>query len=298
MRPFSKIYLLFLLALGLSACVRHHVPELKTVALAGVSLVYDAYDFPGAEAKKGPRLTNQENGDGVPVDVLPERLIFTLKDKRPLPALAKGPRYFFPVFSEVTVIPLADPTVKDFQKAYPGLAVAAKNLQVLLQKRPALPSRRQDIPDLAEVDCGRAIVSKPQFFDFASGSGLLFLTQYGQDFQPINNEELACVFQGLSADGRYYLSAHLALGHPTLDRGIDTSHPVPEARQAKYLKHIEQELDFFPDSSFNPPLQDLKVLMASLTILGVSRTAQATTQPPEVFHGPAQEKQAEKSRQP
>jgi hypothetical protein len=75
------------------------------------------------------------------------------------------------------------------------------------------------------------------------------------------------------------VAAKLAVGHPTLDRSIDISRPVPAPRQAKYLKHIEQELDYFPDSSFNPPLQDLKSIVASLAIEGVSRTAQAINYP-------------------
>jgi hypothetical protein len=292
-------WLLFIaLALNAGACARHHVADLKTVAGDGISLVYDAFYFQGCENKKTPRLTSQENGDGVPVEVFPERTILSLKDKRPLPALAKGPRYFFPVFSQVQVIPLTDPGVKDFGLAYPGLFQASQKLGALLQKRPALPVLRQDIPDLAEVDCERAIISKPQFLDFKSGSGIVFLTQYGQDFQAINNEELACVFQGLTSDRQYYISARLAVGHPTLDRGIDTTHPVPAPRQAKYLKHIQQELDYFPESSFNPPLQDLKSMLASLAFLGISRTAQAGDNPQEVLHGATEKNQIEKNRHP
>ncbi|NTV53148.1 MAG: hypothetical protein HGA76_09085 [Candidatus Firestonebacteria bacterium] len=278
--------LFMLLALpGLAGCVPHHVPQPKVAEYNGSKLTYDAFFFQACDVKTFPRLTQQENGTDVPVEVFPARFSFNLKDKRPMPALAKGPRYFFPVFSEVTVIPLQDPSVKDFELAYPGLAQAARSLSVLLQKRPTLASVRRDIPDIGEVDCTRSIIAKPQFLEFASGSGVVFLTQYGQEFRAINNEELALVFEGLSSDGSMFVAARLAVGHPTLDRGPDAAHPLPASKQAKYLKHIEQELDFFPESSFNPPLQDLKALLASLTLAGVSRTAQEAAHPSEVSHG-------------
>jgi hypothetical protein len=247
------IFILIPLALSGLSCARKHVAEFKNISQDGISLVYAAAVFPTCEVKREARLTDQENGTDIPFDVFPARVSFALNDKRVLS-------------SSITVTPLTDTTVANFSQAYPGLAAQVQQLAAILQKRPALPPQRQSIPDLFEIDCERLIISKPQFVDFKSGSGVLFITQYGQEFRGINNKELAYVFQGLTTKRDYFISARFAIGHPTLDRGLDDTKPLSANRQTKYLKHIEQELDFFPDSSFNPPLTDIKLMLATLNI--------------------------------
>lgn len=244
--------------------------EFRTVSHEGVVFIYSLRDFTACGIKAEPRLTSRENGDGVPVEVFPARITFELKDRRPLTAWAPGARNLSPVNSAITVIPLRDSTVEDFAAAYPNLAVRARRLEAVLRARPALPEKRAELPDLGEIDCEREIVAKPQFVDFHGGSGMLFLTQYVQEFRGINNEELACVFQGMTADGRFYISARFAAAHPALPKDIDAVKPVPTARQAQYLKRVETELDHFPGNSFQPSLEDIKALLASLTIGGAA----------------------------
>src|ERR1044072_4003973 len=88
--------------------------ELKEVKNAGVSFVYSINDFAEVKIEKEQKQTAQDVGDGVPVGIAPEHFCFNLKDKRPLPALEQGARYFYPAYSFICVIPLNDSAVKDF----------------------------------------------------------------------------------------------------------------------------------------------------------------------------------------
>ena len=97
------------------------------------------------------------------------------------------------------------------------------DLQKVLHERPEKLKHRRDFPDIPAKNASPSILSRFQYLDFRSGSGILFLAQYANEMQPnpVNNEELTQVFQGLTKDGRYYVSARLAITHPSLPRGID-----------------------------------------------------------------------------
>ena len=71
---------------------------------------------------------------------------------------------------------------------------------------------------------------KLAYVDTAWGSGLFYLTQFSQEphLDFANNEELVYLFQGLSKDGNFYVSAGIHVAHPKLPlRG----NAPPEERQ-------------------------------------------------------------------
>ncbi len=243
-----------------------HDPELKEVKSAGVSFSYVASDFEQVEVEKERKLTIQEIGDGVPEGNAPEHHCFYLKDKRSLPALEKGARYFSPAMSFICAIPLKDSSVRDFGKAYPDLNNAAVKLQKMLSERPAL-FKRGDVPDIPYNNSSQTILSRAQYLDFKSGSGILYFTQYAQEMEPnpVNNEELTCNFQGLTKDGKYYIAARLGVTHPSLPKGIDFTDDSQRDKQHLYLRKAEKELEGLPEESFKPSLKNLKALLSSLS---------------------------------
>jgi hypothetical protein len=117
-------------------------------------------------------------------------------------------------------------------------------------------------------NAGPSILSRFQYLDFRSGSGILFLTQYSQEIEPnpVNNEELTLSFQGITKDGRHYVAARLAITHPSLPRGIDFTAQIERDRQYRYLKKSERLLEEFGEDSFQPSLQRLKALLSSVDI--------------------------------
>jgi hypothetical protein len=251
---------------------QEQAPEFKEMKAGGVSFVYSAKDFAEAKiekVKKETVLGKEGPADGES----PEHLCFKLKDKRPLPALEQGPRYFFPTNSFICAFPLKDTTVKNFSKAYFPLNSVAGDLHKLLHERPGnfehwSETTKIDIPDFPYIDAGNSIVGKFQYLDFRSGSGILFLTQYSNEHlpNPVNNEELTLVFQGLTKDGRFYVAARLAVTNPALPRGIDFTDDIRRDPHWNYLNKEEKELNELPEASFRPSLGRLKALLSSIKI--------------------------------
>src|SRR5687768_12949232 len=99
-----------------------------------VPFTYNASDFGKVEIESVAKSVFVP-GD-MPTEA-PAHSCFHLEDKRPLPALDKGPRYFYPAYSTVCIIPLTDTSVADFAKSYPYIHEAAGKLKKLLVKRPA-----------------------------------------------------------------------------------------------------------------------------------------------------------------
>jgi hypothetical protein len=242
--------------------------KLREVNNAGVSFVYSASDFGEVEIEKEEKSTPPDMATYIDEGFAPEHFCFRLKDKRPLPAFEQGPRYFFPARSFICSIPLKDSSVRDFGEAYPSLDSAAENLQKILRERPVKFEHRRDVPDIPANNAGPSILSRFQYLDFRSGSGILFLTQYSQEYEPnpVNNEELTLVFQGLTKDGRYYVAARLAITHPSLPRGIDFTDEIERDTQWRYLRKVEKELEEFPEESFQPSLRILKAMLSSIYV--------------------------------
>ena len=259
---------LFIIALVLAAClgtVAQHSPNIREAKPGEVPFVYNANDYGKVEIEKVPKAVAEPNN--IPTEA-PAHSCYHLEDKRALPALDQGPRYFYPAYSTICIIPLTDKSVTDFAKSYPNVHEAAEKLRKLLAKRPAKFKFHEDLNDLPYNNSTGVIQSKLEYLPFKTGTGVLFLTQYSQDMlpTPINNEELTCNFQGLSNDGKYYIAARLAITHPSLPKGIDFTTRPPERDKTKnYLRKEEQLLNSFPEDSFHPSLTSLKSLISSIT---------------------------------
>jgi len=262
-----------ILSLGCSVSLnlqaQEQTPGVKEVNNAGVSFTYSTKDFPEVKFKKEQKQTSPDIlGGAVDEGFAPEHVCIHLKDRRPLPALGQGPRYFFPARSFICAIPLEDSSVKDFGEAYPSLSSAAADLKKILREHPGKFGHRRDVPDIPANNASPSIVSRFQYLDFRSGSGILFITQYSNEMQPnpVNNEELTLDFQGLTKDGKYYVAARLAITHPSLPRGIDFTDDIERDRQWSYLKGTEKELEGFSEESFQPSLTSLKALLSTIYI--------------------------------
>jgi len=242
--------------------------EFKEVHNVGVSFIYSTNDFGEVEIRKEEKLTPPDMASYIDEGFAPEHFCFRLTDKRPLLAFEQGPRYFFPARSFICAIPLKDSTVKDFGGAYASLNSAAEDLQKILRERPDEFEHRRDVPDIRANNAGPSILSRFQYLDFRSGSGILFLTQYSQEYEPnpVNNEELTLDFQGLTKDGRYYVAARLAITHPSLPRGIDFTDEIERDMQWRYLRTTEKELEGFTEESFQPSLKRLKAMLSSIYV--------------------------------
>jgi hypothetical protein len=242
--------------------------QLREVKASGVSLRYSPEYFSEHAVKQEPRLTMEENGTDIPIGIAPAHAVISLKDKRPLPALDRGPRYFSPSYSSIAVIPLKDPSVKSFAKSYPDVASEAISLRGVLARRPLTFGPKATPPDLNNEDIEQAFHSRIRYLDFPLFSAISYLTAYTQEDEddPVNNEELAFVVQGLTKDGRFYIDARFAITHPSLPKGIDSTKPMKGLARKQHLLKASKDLETFADDSFWPPMASFKDLLASLAM--------------------------------
>ncbi len=141
------------------------------------------------------------------------------------------------------------------------------NLRQLL----AHPSNNPDsLPFLPSFNAAQMIRSNILYLDFQNGSGVRFLTQYGQAAYPINNNSLFYTFQGISSDGQYYVALILPVNHPSLPATGDT---VPNGDWDafyetfdSYVADMQMELNAQPASSFVPNLDLLDELARSIRV--------------------------------
>lgn len=192
-----------------------------------------------------------DDGSVRKVDVLPAYTRLTLQ-AYPLSDRLQKPRIF--------IYPL-----QDLEKANPDALKVVASLQDLLQS----PREIAVMPFLPLTGDVQAIHAHVQYLDFMSGKALRYLAEYANGMSPIHNAGLFYTFQGITADGRYYVAAVLPVSHPSLpaDAALTGKEP-PEfsSDYPTYLRSVVSALNPQAAATFTPDLTRLDALMSSLEI--------------------------------
>lgn len=106
---------------------------------------------------------------------------------------------------------------------------------------------------------------------FNGGQGVRFITAYSEAPIPINNKTLFYTFQGLTADGRYWVAVALPLGNPILPANNNI---LPEGYTDEslilgyddYVSEVRAALEAQALDSFSPPIESLDNLIKSISI--------------------------------
>lgn len=154
-----------------------------------------------------------------------------------------------------------------------------QDLKDLLAEKPRdLPA---GIPILPTIPASQLIDAHIQYLTFTNGSGVRVLTQLAQDAWPINNEGLVYIFQGLTSDDAYYISAFLPVTAPFLPDHVDDLATVPSvngksfpefdspnfgSEYRSYRQAIIDKLNSTAPEEFEPALGILDSLMESLKL--------------------------------
>lgn len=114
--------------------------------------------------------------------------------------------------------------------------------------RPTTP-----VPVFPAIGASQVFHSKLQAIKTPQLQGVRFITRYTQEHTPTTNEDIFYTFQGLSADGRYYISVF---------------HPVTVARlpDTPFLDQSTAFIEHADPRSFNPELDTLDRLVQSIRI--------------------------------
>jgi hypothetical protein len=157
--------------------------------------------------------------------------------------------------------------VQDFIALQPVIAESAATLQKIILDKSNEPG---NVPILPLWNATQVFLAKPAYFDFKDGSGIRYITQYGQAVMPINNHDLFYSFQGLSSDGKYWISAVVPVNHPSIQATYDNPLPADMdqfmANYAQYTALIRANLDTQPLETFTPSLADLDAMIQSIVI--------------------------------
>jgi hypothetical protein len=104
---------------------------------------------------------------------------------------------------------------------------------------------------------------------FQNGSGIRYVTMYGQAYYPANNHDVFFSFQGLTSDGLYWISLILPISHPSLPENGDNppgGYEEFNKNAEAYFVQIATQLNGQPPESFAPSITALDALILSITI--------------------------------
>ena len=123
------------------------------------------------------------------------------------------------------------------------------------------------LPFLPMWPAAQVFSARVEYFDFQNGSGIRYLTMFGQALYPVDNQNLFYTYQGITDDSRYYIAAVLPLMHLGLpNEGQVDDWVAFEANWENYLADTIAWLEAQDPNMFFPSLENLDAMMASFEI--------------------------------
>jgi hypothetical protein len=135
-----------------------------------------------------------------------------------------------------------------------------RTLQSLLKSQQV--SASDMLPFLPEPRAQQMLHVQEKFINFGNGSGIRYITEYSQAAFPNIGSDMFYTFQGLTSDGKYYVSISLPIELPQLN-GVS----APESSDT-YPDYLTSTINLLnrADNTFNPSLESLDALVQSLQV--------------------------------
>lgn len=245
----------------------------KSVSYRGVTFSYDPSLATEIKGKVLPAIV-LENADDKPDGIMPEHIAFTL-----VGSYASGHKssFFAP---EIHIYPIEayKRALIISEKYVQQLEGDVEKLKSLLSEEPTAVN--QAIPFLPfGIDATQSFRAHVKFVEFKDGKGVLFVTQYDIEPSLVNNSGLVYVFQGISNDGVYYISATFPITAPSLnlpkeyETGTYEDYKLPtvfgkddEKNYSEYRAKMVRKLEELPPDKFEPGLNKFEELIRSLCV--------------------------------
>ncbi len=123
------------------------------------------------------------------------------------------------------------------------------------------------LPMMPVIPAGQVIRARAQHLDLDTISGISYLTVYRQDVSPFLRDEFFFVFDGLSKDGQYYVSALFKIAPQMFPAEIPADFDW-DAFNANFYTYLQQSVDQLnaatPDQ-FVPSLTSLEAVVGSFS---------------------------------
>jgi hypothetical protein len=164
----------------------------------------------------------------------------------------------------------------DYAVLVPGAFESMHRLRNVMSA--VVPMTPDQLPVVPFFNAAQVFASNIQTISFQNGSGIRFLTEYGQYPAPVNNHELFYQFQGFSADGEYYIVAIFPITAPGLGESSDPESAVaiggvaypkmgdPNDDWNAYYAAAASLLDATPLDAFTPSITQLDALIQSMWV--------------------------------
>lgn len=138
-------------------------------------------------------------------------------------------------------------------------------LTELLNTKPDL-AKLKPLPFLPLFNAQSMFNVQAQYMDFANGSGIRYLTQFGQAAGPVTNEEMFYTFQGLTDDGAYYVAAVLPIAQSDLPADTTSADTRFADGFEAYIQGVTEGLAAAAPNSFAPKLETLDAMIRSIAV--------------------------------
>jgi hypothetical protein len=127
------------------------------------------------------------------------------------------------------------------------------------------------LPFLNPYEAAQLFYAQYEVLNLASSSGIRYLTQYAQNFVPINNHDMFYTYQGMTSDTTYMITIMLPISYTMLPESSDT---LPEGMTWEqfsnnyhaYLTDLKPQLNSLDPNAFTPSLIMLDTLASSIII--------------------------------
>jgi len=232
-----------------------------SMSLGNVSFVIPVDVASGATSQAFPRAEGQ---DVAPWDVTPGHTAITLQGYSMQGSFHDPQIFVYPA--------------EDYAALSPGAAESLKRLKVILAQ-PNVPYPNESLPYVPFFEAGQVFSAQEKVIPFAGGTGVRVVTQYAQDVEPVNNGGMIYHFEGLTADGKYYVIAVFPASLPFLPADNDPHTQAPadgvpfppvDSMNAttfnSYYDAITRKIDSTDTGAFAPSLDSLDLLVGSLAI--------------------------------
>jgi hypothetical protein len=238
----------------------------------GISLEYPKQHASHAWFKVLPRKSQK---DGWPENVGPRRwqvsLVKVLDQEHFDPHRRhspRGPGKNYTPFGVIWVTPLFDRSVWGFRRNYPDLAENAGELKALFASRTKTAGPEEHYPSEPWINAGRMIAAKKRVLETSRIFGIRALTYYRNSLEDAgaNNEELTYDFQGISRDGRFYISARIPIRHPSLPNSPSDPRAELNDRDPGSFLRDEKRVNDLDSGRLIPSLEDLDRTVGSVAV--------------------------------
>jgi hypothetical protein len=249
---------LAILGCGAARPARESAPAALPVSFEGISFALD----PRVAASARPvrlEACRLENPSDKPDGIAPAHVAFHFGPSTgptrpcPVPDFERAGLYVF--------------SADDFGRELVSARAQLHELALLLRARRHQPGR--PVPFVPFVDASFAVAARPEFVNFAAGTGVLFLVELSIEPDTLG-DDLVFLFQGLSLDGeRYILGIFPVESSPSVPAlAIDPQAPYQDLAVAfeTYRRDVASKLRAARDDAFSPRPSWLLAMLSSLRI--------------------------------